>query len=192
MLLGDAPVTTARLTSKVTEGFPFYSPEVDQTAFLARGLESLGKSLDYSVMTGQGSHGSKPSLDICWRQPGRGIALAAQCCWGTAGEVAEVFTNLMSVKAPLKLLIFRTRPSGAERQDVLVRSDIDAVLKALGVTMLDYAQHLEGEIYVLLERVDQQFRSYEFRVPASGKLTLGFEQAARMFCVQECVAAAAS
>ncbi len=183
MLLGNPPFTGAVLTSTIIEAFPFHSPDGDQANFLGRALESLGQSLGYKVVRGQSSHGRKVPLDISWWEPGRGTVLAARACWGVAGEVGSVLPELMAVKAPMKLLIFRSRSVGNERQDVSLRSDIDAVLMALGAAVLDFAQHLEGETYVLLERVDQQaiFRGYEFRVPVTGKLTIDFQQAARIF-----------
>jgi hypothetical protein len=98
----------------------------------------------------------------------------------------------MTIKAVMKLLVFRTRSAGAERLDVSLRTDHDAVMMAIGAALIDFAQHVEGEHYVLLECGEQKpaFRSYEFRVPANGKLALGFEEAASVFRPTEAVFAA--
>jgi hypothetical protein len=188
LLLEKAPLTASNLVSAITADFPFYAPPVDQATFLGRALESLGSSLSYRVVRGQsGRHIGEPHLHMTWRDPGRGTVLAAECEWGVAGDVAAAFERLMTVKAPMKLLIFRSCHAGAERQDILLRTDIDAILKAVGAAILDFGQHVEGETYILLERVEQEsvFRSYEFRVPANGKLALQFEEAAQVFCARD-------
>ncbi len=194
MLLGNVPFTVANLLSATTAGFPFRAPQSDQTMFVRRALQALGESLSYRVICeGPGRHfdAHEPSLDLTWWEPGTGTILAADCEWGVAGDVAAAFERLMAVKAPMKLLIFGSRRAGNERQDILLRTDIEAVLKAIGAAILDFGQHLEGELYVLLERLEQEplFRSYEFRVPADGKLKLQFEQAAQVFRAREACAA---
>ncbi len=180
MILGNAPLTTGKLVSRITEDYPFQSPDTDQQMFLGRSLERLGISLNYRVIRRElGS----VSNAICWWEAGNGVTLIADCCWGVAGEVAAAFKDLMTIKAPMKLLTFRSRAVGFERQDLLLRADIDAVFKSVAASMLDFAQHVEGESYVLLERVDKQamFRCYEFTVPRSGRLDLRFEEASRVF-----------
>jgi hypothetical protein len=184
LLLGKAPLTASKLVSAITAGFPFHAPPVDQAIFFRRELERLGSSLAYKmVRTQPGRPIGEPHFDVTWWEPGRGTILAAECEWGVAGDVAAAFQTLMSVKAPMKLLIFRSRHAGGERQDISLRTDIDAVLKAVGAAILDFSQHIKGETYVLLECVEQEslLRSYEFRVPASGKLALRFEEAAQVF-----------
>lgn len=103
--------------------------------------------------------------------------------WGNAGEAFAAFTRLMTRKSAMKLLIFGSRHAGAEREDILLRTDTEAVLTALGSALLDFSQHMKGEVYVLVERVEQQstFRHYQFAVPSDGKLALRFEEAAHLF-----------
>ncbi len=192
MLRRESLIPASRLVSAVTEGFPFHARPADQAIFLCNALECLGASQNYKVSRGlPGRQSSDLALDLTWWEPGWGTVLVAGCEWGVAGDVAAAFTNLMTIKAPTKLLIFRTREAGAEREDILLRTDIDAVLKALGAAILDFSQHLEGEHYVLLERLEAQstFRSYEFRVPVDGRLALEFKEAAQVF--QRCEAGAA-
>ncbi|MGI9104047.1 MAG: hypothetical protein ACR2IF_16525 [Terriglobales bacterium] len=188
MLLGESPLTFAALTSALTEHFPYHATPADQMAFLRRALERLGTSLGYRVTPPhlERPH-SDPCLDLVWWEPGRGTVLAADCDWGNAGEVAAAFTQLMTLKAPMKLLIFRTRHAGSERQDITLRTDIAAVLRAVGAAVVDFSQHLQGELYLLAELVPQQriFRAYEFVVPVNGRLALSFEEAARVFRQQE-------
>ena len=186
MLFGNMPLSMSHLISTITADFPFHVPEADQTAFLSRTLERLGRSLNYKVSCARScdSFGrSGASLALRWWEPGRGTICAAECEWGVAGDVATAFERLMSVKAPLKLLIFHSRRIGFEREDIWLRTDVDAIMKAIGAALLDFGQHVEGEVYLLLERVEREsgFRSYEFHVPASGKLSVEFEQAARLF-----------
>ncbi len=189
MLPGRVPVTVSNLVARLTDGFPLQGRPNDQALFLRRALGSLGTSLNYKVSPMRTLGGS--SLDLTWWEPGRGTILAADCEWGAAGDVAAAFTRLMTIKAAIKLLIFSTRQAGAERPDVLLRTDHDAVMMAIGAALLDFAQHVEGEYYVLLERSDQKpaFRSYEFCVPANGKLALGFQEAANVFRPIEAVLA---
>ncbi len=195
MLLGNAPLTRASLVSAITEGFPFYAPPVDQTRFLRRALQSLGASLNYRVIHGPSEREvSDSSLEMAWWEPGRGTVLTVECDWGLVANIAAAFARLMTRKAPMKLLIFASRRAGADREDILLRTDIDAILAAVGAVLLDFSQHLEGEWYVLLERVerDSVFRSYEFQVPGNGRLELAFQQAAQVFRAREaCVAASA-
>ncbi len=184
MLLGEARWPVSQLVSDITQGFPFHATTADQTTFLRRSLERLGKSLGYTVASPRsGGVMTESRLDLAWWEPGAGTILVADCEWGNAGEVAAAFTALMTVKAPMKLLIFRSRQAGGEREDVLLRSDTEAVLTAVGAALIDFNQHLEGEHYVLLERLDRQpeFRTYEFLVPAHGRLALGFGEAAHVF-----------
>jgi hypothetical protein len=182
MLLGKAPLELCDLVSAVTAGFPFHATKIDQRMFLRRTLEQLGISLGYKVFVPFGALPSESSLAVAWWELGRGTVFAAGCDWGNAGDVARAFTHLMTIKAPLKLLMFRSRDAGADRPDILLRSDIGAVLKALGAAIVDFRQHLEGELYVLIEgREQQSFRAYEFLVPTTGKLGLDFEEAGKAF-----------
>ncbi len=196
MLLGNAPLTRPKLVSAITEGFPFYAPPVDQTRFLRRALQTLGTSLNYQVIHGpSGREVSDSSLEMAWWEPGRGTVLAVECEWGVVASIAAAFARLMGRKAPMKLLVFGSRRAGADREDILLRTDIDAVLAAVGAALLDFSQHVEGELYVLLERVEREprFRSYEFEVPGNGRLELPFQQAAQVFRVREaCVGASGS
>ena len=195
-MVGDVPCTPARLVSAINVGFPFGLPQGDQTMFLRRTLEMLGKSLNCRIrfdQRGRLFESDRPSLNLSWWQPGTGTTLAVTCEWGLAGDVANAFERLMAVKAPMKLLIFCTRQAGNERRDILLRTDTDAVLKAIGASIIDFGQHFEGELYVLLESVQQtsMFRSYEFRVPTTGKLAVNFERASCLFSRTDCTSSAA-
>ena len=194
MPLRKAPLSAGELVSVVTESFPLHATPADQTISLRRALERLGTSLGYNAVVLQFSPWpNDSSFTLTWRQPGTGTVLAIACEWGNAGDVAAAFTNLMTIKAPMKLLIFASRDAGAEREDILQRTDLDAVRTAVGAALVDFSQHQEGELYVLLERVPQEgvFRAYDFVIPASGKLALQFEDAAHMFrACESCVTAA--
>ena len=184
MPLGKAPLSAGELVSAITESFPPHATPADQTISLRRGLERLGTSLGYNVVILQFSPWlNDSSFTLTWRQPGTGTVLAIACEWGNAGDVAAAFANLMTIKAPMKLVIFGSRDAGAERSDVLQRTDLDAVRKAVGAALVDFSQHQEGELYVLLERVPQEgvFRAYDFVIPANGNLALQFEDAAYVF-----------
>ena len=194
MLRGNAPLTAVELVSAIIESFPSHATDVDQTAFLRRSLERLGTSHGYKVVSPHTDlQPGEAAFVLHWWEPGTGTILAAGCAWGNAGEVAAALTTLMTVKAPMKLLIFRSREAGAERPDILLRTDIHAVLTASGAALLDFRQHLQGELYLLLEHVQNEprFRSYEFRVPADGKLALAIPAAAQMFRALEPCAAVA-
>ncbi len=183
MWLGEIRLPVADLVSRVTERFPFHADTVDQTNFLRRALQELGSSLGYRVLGSQSNPAPGECLDLTWWEPGIGTILAADCVWGNAGEVFAAFTRLMTRKSAMKLLVFCARQSGAEREDILLRTDTEAVLTALGSALLDFSQHLKGELYVLVERVEQQslFRHYEFAVPSDGKLAFRFDEAPLLF-----------
>ena len=145
MLLGKAPLTAVELVSTITESFPLHATAVDQTKFLRNALERLGISLGYTMASPQfGFRPNDSSFTLTWWQPGIGTVLAIACEWGNAGDVASAFTNLMTIKAPMKLVIFGSRDAGVERPDILQRTDIDAVRKAVGAAIVDFSQHLEG------------------------------------------------
>lgn len=197
MLFGTAPVTVPELITTITSSFLFHTPTTDRTHLIRDALKKLGKSLGYAVFVSElGSQRNHREwlLDLVWWEPGRGAVLAAECEWGNAGEIMRDFEKLLAVKAPLKLMIFCSRRAGAERQDVLFRTDSGAILQALSASLVDFRQHVEGETYVLLEHVveDSAFRAYEFRVPASGKLPEKFEDAKKLFRHVEVMGASAA
>ncbi len=183
MWLGEIKLPIDDLVSRITERFPFHATIVDQTNFLRRALQELGSSLGYRVLGSPSNFASGECLDLAWWEPGTGTVLAADCAWGNAGEVFAAFTRLMTRKSAVKLLVFCGRQAGADREDILLRSDTDAVLAALGSALLDFRQHLTGELYVLVERVERQslFRYYQFAVPSDGKLAFPIEEAPLLF-----------
>ncbi len=94
--------------------------------------------------------------DLIWwdNTPGRkGVALAAECEWSTRqGAAIDDFEKLLTVKAPLKLFICRTR-----RHDE-VRGQIAATLK-------EFRQHVAGEKYVICEvRQSKKWTCYLYHV----------------------------
>ena len=186
MLFTSAPVSNSRLITTITSHFLFRAPRSDQAGFIKDALDRLGRSLGYRVSSPETTRQHSPRewlLDVVWWQPGAGTMLAAKWEWGNAGDIMHGFEKLMSVKAPLKMMVFCTRQAGAERPDILLRTDSDAVLQALGASLIDFSQHLEGETYVLLEYMEDTsaFRAYEFRAPGDGRLATTFEGAKALF-----------
>lgn len=186
MSFGPTPVTVSEIVTAVVSNFLFGAPKDARTTSIKHALEKLGASLGYRVFYTPLRRPRDPNewlLGLAWWQPGRGTALACECQWGNAGDIVHDFERLLAVKAPLKLMIFCSRQAGAEREDVLLRTDADAILQALGASLIDFTQHVEGETYVLLEHVESNatFHAYEFRVPADGKLAIKFDDARQLF-----------
>jgi hypothetical protein len=186
VLLTSAPVSISRLITAITSHFLFRTPRSDQAGFIKDALGRLGRSLGYRVSSPEAGRHPSPRewlLDVVWWQPGAGTMMAANWEWGNAGDIMHSFEKLMSVKAPLKLMVFGTRQAGAERPDILLRTDSDAILQALGAALIDFSQHLEGETYLLLEYMEDTsaFRAYDFRVPGDGRLAATFEDAKALF-----------
>ncbi len=195
MLLGHDPIAVPQLIRAIISDFLVHAPKSAQTSSVKHALDKLGQSLNYNVSVTDSERARTERdwlLDVVWWEPGRGVVLAANCHWGNAGQIAHGFQRLMAVKAPLKLMMFASRHAGAEREDVPLRTDIDAILQALSAYLLDFNQHIAGETYVLLEHVetDSAFRAYEFHVPADGKLEIKLPEASGMFRRVEVSAAA--
>lgn len=186
MLLGPTPVTVSEILTAVVANFLSGAPKSAQTSSIKHALEKLGKSLGFTVFSTDRKHqhdNHEWLLDLSWWEPGRGTVLACECEWGNAGEIVHDFEKLLAIKAPLKLMIFCSRRAGAEREDVLLRTDIDAILQAVGTALLDFNQHVAGETYVLLEHVESNstFRAYEFRAPKDGKLEISIHKLKELF-----------
>jgi hypothetical protein len=175
MLLGPAPVSQTEILDVILPGFPFRGTRGDRRIAVKRALERLGKSLSHSVYYSEPHESGRNgefTVDVAWWRPGQGMVFAAECEWGNAGAVSEALKKLLALKAPLKVLAFNSRRAGSERQDIASREDTEAFLEVLGHLMLDFAQHVEGERYLLLELAqgEDRFQSYEFTVPGSGRL----------------------
>lgn len=97
-------------------------------------------------------------FDLIWWNNGtrgKGVELAVECEWNSdAGAVVHDFEKLLTVKSPLKLMIYRARPK-TRRQ---VREDIRKYLET-------YGQHVTGERYLICEFLpNSSCYSYMFRV----------------------------
>lgn len=184
-MFGSTPVVIPKLVAAVSSGFLFRVPERDQTNLVKAALEKLGSCLGYTVLVSDPGrqHDHEWLLDLVWWEPGRGTLLAVECEWGDTGEIMHAFERLMATKAPLKLMVFRSRRTGAEKLDILFRTNIEAILQALGTSLIDFSQHIQGETYVLLEHAEEEsiFRIYEFHVPVDGKLAMKFSDAPMLF-----------
>ena len=186
MSFGSTPVAIPTLIDAINSDCLLRIPNHARTSLTQTALEKLGKSRGYTVFVSEpGRQIDRPEwlLDLVWWEPGKGSVLAVECEWGDAGEILHGFRKLMATKAPLKLMIFRSRRAGAEKQDILFRTDREAILQVLGTSLLDFSEHVEGETYLLLEYVEAgpTFNMYEFRVPADGKLKTEFKDAATLF-----------
>lgn len=186
MSFGSTPVAIPTLISAIHSDGLLRIPNHARTSLTQTALEKLGKSRGYTVFVSEpGRQVDRPEwlLDLVWWEPGKGSVLAMECKWGDAGEILHGFRKLMATKAPLKLMIFRSRHAGAEKQDVLFRTDIQAILQVLGTSLIDFSEHVEGETYLLLEYVEAgpTFNMYEFRAPNDGKIRAAFQDAAALF-----------
>ncbi len=186
MSFGSTPIAIPALITAISSDCLLRIPNDQRTSLTQAALEKLGKSCGYTVFLSEpGRQIYRPEwlLDLVWWEPGKGSVLAVECEWGDAGQILCGFRKLMATKAPLKLMIFRSRRAGAEKQDILFRTDIDAILQVLGTSLIDFSEHVEGETYLLLECVEAAptFNMYEFRVPTDGKLQAEFKDASALF-----------
>ncbi len=186
MSFGPTPIAIPTLIRAINSDCFIRIPNNERTSFTQAALEKLGKSCGYTVFlseTGRQIYRPEWLLDLVWWEPGKGSVLAMECEWGDAGEILYAFKKLMGTKAPLKLMIFHSRHAGAEKQDILFRTDIDAILQVLGMSLIDFSEHVQDETYLLLEYVEAgpTFNMYEFRVPSDGTLKIDFKEAATLF-----------
>jgi hypothetical protein len=97
-------------------------------------------------------------FDIVWWDdtPGRnGVRLAVECEWSRPLRgIVDDFDKLMSVKSPLKLMIYRVGKKSSS-----------AVREAIQESLQDFGQHVKGENYLLCEfHPDWKCEAYLFRV----------------------------
>jgi len=111
-------------------------------------LRRKGKHLGLRTFPDSDKRRGKPIsewlFDLIWwdDRPNRNrMALAMESEWSTSvSGVIHDFEKLLSVKCPLKLMIYRVRPKNA----VQAREEIRKCLQ-------QYGQHVPGERYVLCE-----------------------------------------
>jgi hypothetical protein len=87
-----------------------------------------------------------------WDAKSKRTVLACECEFGNPRDVArnperigEDFDKLLSVKADLKLMVFDSYASNKEE------TQVETVLNNLSDRFRNFGQHLDGEVYILLD-----------------------------------------
>lgn len=102
---------------------------------------------------------------IWWRDKGSNdVDLAVECDWGNKKALEYDFGKLLSIKAPLKLMVYG--PSRREKRGLPIREGIEKHY------MEKFSQHVAGERYLLVE-VDVSENlvfAYETLVSENGRI----------------------
>jgi hypothetical protein len=167
MLFGNAPISTTRLLQIVTSQVPGRAKSEsrrDWTEAAKQVLCGLAKKCRLtpyaSIHLGSEKH-EEWLLDIVWHSVSGGTKLAVESEWGKLEHVQDDFEKLMSIKSPLKLMLFKsgnTRLSTAE------------VVQTLQGDLAPFKQNVKGETYLLVDFRGGEHQCYKFRVPHNGKL----------------------
>lgn len=121
----------------------------------------MGIVRDLGTECGCETHCLKPGgdresvFDLIWLSEGGLLTLAAEIEWAsTLGGVRNDFAKLLYAKSPLKLMILaRPDPEGT-------------ILPALAKSVVEYAGHVEGEEYVIIQLSNRAHRSQHRRLHA--------------------------
>jgi len=167
VLFGNAPISTTQLLRIITSEVPARAKSEgrrDWTQAVKQVLcglcEEHGLKPYASIHLGSEKH-EEWLLDVVWHSVSGGIKLATESEWGKLTHVQDDFEKLMSIKSPLKLLLFKsgnTRLSTAE------------VVQTLESDLAHFKQNVRGETYLLVDFRGGEHKCYKFRVPHNGKL----------------------
>lgn len=107
-------------------------------------------------------------FDVVWLRnpPDIGMELAAESEWGNPGCVQDDFQKLLSVKAPVKVLLFAYKKGS---------KDSSMVWDGIKKYMNDYPHHLAGETYIFMEFHKDYCRSAVVHVEKAGKQNFDFQ-----------------
>jgi hypothetical protein len=165
MIFGQLPiereVLATTLVFELTDEVRRQGKEADWTRILKTILRRMGQERGYKVNPDPDWEPPQFLLDLIWwkNESDMDIVLGVESEWGGNNAVCYDFGKLLTVKAPLKLLIF-------ERQT----RDTTKIIEER--YMQKFTHHVEGEHYLLLEfdTRNREAHPFYFPVPSSGKL----------------------
>ena len=111
-------------------------------------LRREGKKLKFHIFPDNDKRRKKPRgqwlFDLIWwddRKGRKGVELAVESEWNAnKNEILHDFEKLLSIKSPLKLMIYRVRGNNKDQ----IRNEIRKYF-------LGFCQHVHGENYILCE-----------------------------------------
>jgi hypothetical protein len=146
-IFGETPIDATELVreliARVRPQVTRQSTDGEWTRAVKQSLRLLGN--ERGKVVAPDDEQAEFMLDLIWwrDKDSNDIDLAVECDWGNQKAVEYDFGKLLSIKAPLKLMVYGT--STNEKQDVLIREGIEKHY------MEKFSQHVAGEHYVLVE-----------------------------------------
>jgi hypothetical protein len=167
MLFGNAPISPAELLRIVTSEVPTRAKsdrKTDWTQAVKEVICELGEQRGFktyaSIHLGSEKH-EEWLLDVVWWTTSGGMQLGVESEWGKVEHVLDDFEKLMSVKSPLKLMVF------SSGETLLSENHI---VQKLREYLTDFDQNVKDEIYLLVDFTGGGHQCYECRVPHDGRL----------------------
>lgn len=169
-IFGECPIDATELINElIARVRPQVTPQstdLEWTRAVKQSLRLLGKEHGKVVAPNAIDEQAEFMLDlIWWRDKGSNdIDLAAECDWGNKKAVEYDFGKLLSIKAPLKLMVYG--PSTHEKRGLPIREGIEQHY------LKKFSQHVAGERYLLVEInvSDNLIFAYENLVSKHGRV----------------------
>jgi hypothetical protein len=165
-IFGDTPIDATELVNeliaRVRPQVTRQSTDREWTRAVKQSLRLLGN--ERGKVVAPDDEQAEFMLDLIWwrDKDSNDIDLAVECDWGNKKAVEYDFGKLLSIKAPLKLLVYG--PSANEKQGLPIREGIEKHY------LEKFSQHVAGERYLLVEVVvaENLVCAYEFLVSEHG------------------------
>ena len=167
MLFGNAPISTSKLLQTVISQVPARAKSEGRRDWTQAakqvlcGLAKRRKLTPYaSIHLGSEKH-EEWLLDIVWHSVSDGTMLAVESEWGKLEHVQDDFEKLMSIKSPLKLMLFKSGNTGYSTSEVVQTLERD---------LMPFKQNVKGETYLLVDFSGGEHQCFKFKVPHDGQL----------------------
>jgi hypothetical protein len=169
-IFGSAPIDSKELAQKLVLGLGkavrHGSRDAIWTESVKEILRTLGKAKGHAVVPDPEEEEREFLVDLLWWRDSElnDIVLAVESEWGRKNAVCHDFGKLLSIKSPLKLMIYATNHHEPQSSDI--RRAIEQKY------MKKFTQHVAGEKYLLIEvdAAENAVYAYEFLVPNTGSL----------------------
>ena len=148
-IFGESPIDATELVkeliARVRPQVTPQSSDLEWARAVKQSLRLLGSEHGKRVAPNAIDEQAEFMLDLIWwrDEDSNDIDLAAECDWGNKKAVEYDFGKLLSIKAPLKLMIYG--PSAHEKRGLPIREGIEQHY------MKRFSQHVAGEHYLLVE-----------------------------------------
>jgi hypothetical protein len=172
-IFGEPPIDSCDLVRELIRGLSEIVTLDSSTDFWTSSvkevLRKLGKKTNRAVAPDPDNPRDKVKgflLDFLWWKDGESndVVLAVESEWGKDKEIFHDFGKLLSIKAPLKVMIYGTSKHGMQSSPI--RQGIE------NSYMKRFTQHVVGEKYLLIEvdAPEKNVFAYEFLVLENGRL----------------------